>query len=174
MTYRHVGNSLRRIEHEFNNLTDYGNIKNVNCCFHIDNIDINLEQFYDNQTAIVINEVKITVKKPSDKTFKIKLLTKILPSDISHKIMNEYIEEFNILTIHIHIEYDPQKYPISPPTWKLKSISNIGFVNEIEEGVRTFVNFHNELLQYDWSCAITLRGDLNYFISKLLKLFHYI
>jgi hypothetical protein len=174
MTYRQVGNSLRRIDYEYNNLTDFGSINNLNKCFNLKNVDIIIEKKYNNERMFIINELTIDIKRKEKTQINKLLMNKILPEEIGNKIIDEYVLNYKHIHLKIHIEYDLHKYPIEPPIWKLISLKNNGFVNETENAIISIIDFHNEILQNDWSCAITLRVDLIYFISKLIKIIKYI
>lgn len=173
MTYQRVAYSLRRLDYEYNTLTNYGNITHINHCFDIHNINIYLQHSYNNERAIVINKLRFVVKRKTNKKINQYLLKKLVLEDISNKI-NEYLNEFDILLFEIDIEYDPLHYPLSPPLWRLISLINNGFITETDSAINSLVHLHNEVLEYDWSCAVSLSGDLNYFISKFIKLMGHI
>lgn len=173
MTYQRFANSLRRLEYEYNLLTNYGNITHINHSFNIHNVNIHLQHSYDNERAIVINKLQFVVKRKTNKKMNQHLLKQLVLEDISHKI-NEYLNDFDVLSFEIHIEYDPLYYPLRPPLWKLVSLSNKGFISDTENAVNSLVHLHNDVLEYDWSCAISLSSDINYFVSKFMKLMGYI
>ncbi len=174
MTFDRVSKSIRRLECEYNTLTDYGNITSINKCFDIKNMNVTMSHNNNNSRGIVINEVNIIIKRNNNKKIKQYLLNKLLPQDITNKIVNDYEENFNTLNVVINIEYDPLHYPFKPCVWKLVHINNSGFINETEKAIHIIIYLHNQTLEYDWSCAISLRSDLNYFLSKLTKLMNYI
>lgn len=174
MTYLQVRNSIRRLEYEYNELTNYGENTRINKYFDINAIDVKISQNkYENQRAYIVNKLKTTIKRKTNNKIKNHLLSKLLPEEISKKI-TEYFNELDVITFEIDIEYDVLNYPYSSPSWKLIKILNNGFVIESVNGIESIIKYHNEILSNDWSAAITLRTDLNYFLSKILKLMNYI
>lgn len=173
MTTHFVANSIRRLDREYNKLTLNGNLKKINDCFHINNIHISLEKYTD-ESGVVINKITILIKRKTNYKINQKLLGHLFPEDISNRIMNDYFREYDTLIITINIEYDTLSYPFTPPKWKLISIQNDGFLPQTNSAVSYLIDSHNEILKNNWSCAIELSTDLNYFLSKLLKFMDYI
>jgi hypothetical protein len=173
MTTNQVANSLRRILYEYNRLTNNGNVIQINHCFNINYFQITLNN-YTNEKGIVVNKLSFHIKRVNNKKANTHILNKLFPNDITNKIMNEYFKKYDTITLIIEIEYDPLNYPYHPPLWKFVSINNIGFVSETENAFRYLIDSHNDILLNDWSCAIDVTTDLNYFISKMVKLMGHI
>jgi hypothetical protein len=173
MASRQIGMATRRINQEFDNLTDYGNIKNINLVFDIKSVNVTVKQCFDDERYLAINKFHFTIKRKTNNKINQRILTILLPNEIANKI-NEYIGLIDVLIFEIDVEYNPFEYPFVQPNWNLLSISNTGFINETENAIRGLVERHNDVLSYDWSSAITLRIDLNYFLSKLMCFMTYI
>jgi hypothetical protein len=174
MAYGQVRRSIPRLDNEYNQLTDFGKNKNINLYFDIKNIIVNIEHYFDNEIGFMINKLNLCIKRKINNKINKHILNKIFTTDLSNKIIDEYIKQNDILNIEINIEYDTNNYPFEPPIWKLIKISNDGFINETENAFIYLINSHNEYLKCGWSPSIHLKSDLNYFLSKLLKFIEYI
>ncbi len=172
MTYLNVRNSIFRIEREYNEITNYGTVRNLNRTFNLNNIDVLIDRYF--KDSFEYNKITISIQRKSNKKLKSLLLSKLFCSDISNKIIN-YFEEFDKLKFEIDIEYDPLYYPLCKgPTWRLISLDNNGFIPETKTAIKSLIEQHNQALTYDWNCIITIRTDLMYFISKFIKIIKYI
>jgi hypothetical protein len=172
MTYLNVRNSILRIEREYNDITNYGTIQNLNSYFNLNNIDVLINHY--SKDSFEYNKIIICIKRNINKQINSILLSKLICSDISNKIIN-YSDDFDELKFEIDIEYDTLYYPLCKgPTWRLVSLTNNGFILETEKAIKSLIEEHNKVLLYDWNCIITIRTDLMYFISKFIKIIKYI
>ncbi len=173
MTYLNVRNSLLRIESEYNDITNYGTIRNLNRIFNLNNnVDVLIDHY--SKDFFEYNKITLCIRRKNNKNLNSILLSKLFCSDISNKIIN-YSENYDELIFEIEIEYDILYYPLCKgPTWRLVSLINNGFIMETEFAIKSLIDQHNQALMDDWNCIITIRTDLMYFISKFMKFIKYI
>ena len=173
MTTLQVMNSMVRIEREYMDITNFGKIKKINNKFGLNNINVEIEHY--SKDSLEYNKIMVSVKRKTNKKINSLLLRTMFNVDISNKIINDYFEDYDVLKFEIDIEYDPFYYPLMKgPTWKLISLTNHGFIMETENAIESLIFQHNECLKNGWSCIITIRTDLTYFLSKFMKLMKYI
>jgi hypothetical protein len=168
MTSTNVVNSLRRLEYEYNQLTDFGNKQFITQYFDSYYFKINLHHSFNSETAIIINKINFCIKRKNNKQLQQKLINQILPHDISLKITNDFLTDIDSLSFQIDIQYDPLNYPFSPPFWNLKHITNNGFFQQTNKDIIHLIHTHNQSLINEWN--ITLSRDLFLFIYKLKTL----
>lgn len=177
MTYYHVGKSIQRLESEYNKLTNFSKQPNINSYFNIHNVKVSLHQKVNHgrgDCGMIINTILFSIQRKTNHKLNLHLMNRILPEDISNKVIKEYLNELDVLSFEIDLEYDLSHFPFQPPLWNLVSLSNNGFIPQTEKAIKILVKSHNKLLQNDWCCALSFVSDLNYFLSKIIKLMNYI
>lgn len=172
MTYQFIGSILRRIEHEYMDITEYNTNKKVNQSLGITEANIYIEQRVEDYP---INQIIIHTYRKINYQLILQLLSKLFCTDICKKILDDYIGNYQQIKLVIDIEYDPFIYPFKhAPIWKICQIELIGLNDEIHHGILYLIYSHNKITEYDWSPAITLRTDLLYFMIKFCKFLKYI
>ncbi len=170
MTSDQVRRSMLRLNREYYEVTENEKVINISDSFNIPNVCVYIDQIYDTERAFIVNQVIISIKRKKNNMNRL-LLAKKLPIDVSNKLIDEYSEKYDTISFTINIDYDLLHYPFKPPVWNFVSttVSEMTFPINAEHSIKYLIRSHNNLLQHNWSAAVTLRTDLHYFISKFIK-----
>jgi hypothetical protein len=171
MTSINVANSIRRLEYEYNQLTDFCNKPYITYYFDSYFFKIHIIHIYQSSNnAMIINKIHFFIKRKNNKPLQHLLLNKILPHDISLQITNDFLNDSDSLSFQVDIEYDLLNFPFSPPFWNFIFINNNGFFQQTENDIIQLIHSHNKFLIREWNYNISLSRDLNLFVSELKTL----
>jgi hypothetical protein len=170
MTYRFVGINNSRIRKEYLELTQ--TTCQINRDFGITDVGVYIHQ--RNDSSISVNELKIKTKRKRSEIVYRLMSTKVC-NELASKIVNEYLGGWDRIEMDIEVEYDPFRYPLNhAPKWNLVNVCLNGVPEHLKHALKHLVETHYELIESGWTPAITMRGDINYFLSKFCRLLKYI
>jgi len=169
MTFAAVIHRLHRIENEYLDL----NRKKLNQDLNLPYLGLTLKNTYDTQKVISVNSFTIRTKRKINHALDTHVLNQHFCPYISEQIIS-YLDNYQRIYLEFEIVYDPFHYPFHEPQWILVDMKLEMISDEFKNGILHLVEAHREILQEDWSPAISMRQDITYFVSKFCRMLEHL